>query len=505
MWTGLVLAVCFAGFVGVESSPTPLEFRSIFGGKAGKASDVAHSDTGGVNGGQVKLHRGLNGDQAKPVPPAFCSLSIHLRNDQTKPGDTLLAIGSVPALGNWKDATALKFHTSSASFPIWEAKTSLPPGEAVEFKFVVRKASGDLAWEQLKQGENRAIVVPVAQGVTLETSFGDQRATTKVEGEFSSTAEDEAEEEEALRSAAPAAESSAESSVESKAESKEESKAESHVESLSVTEESKVESKVENKEIVSAQAGGEVAHPPKDLTARLFFRIRCETKMGEDVQVCGSAPSIGGWKPQEALPLKTNADEYPFWSGCAEVGLSHAKNVLKYKYLIKHATGAYWEDAIADREVQPDKGTKGVLAPGLDTYVDDGGFNNLQRVCTYVREREVGGERPKLQPAPIESGPYEVPEGMQLVTLDQVLQWQAQLVELEEECQHWRDRIETAEATKLVLANELEQGFRRKEEIVHSMGVCEEYLSKLEEEVERVEEKKAILRTSMHGAAALPT
>lgn len=223
-----------------------------------------------------------------------------------------------------------------------------------------------------------------------------------------------------------------------------------------------------------------------------------QTKIGENVGVCGSEDSIGAWSPDKALPLKTTADEYPFWSGCADVAVSQVNKQVKYKYLIKHPQGQWWEDKIADRTVEREVGTsKGVLSNGLDTYVDDGTFNELQRVCTYVREREVTGEKPKLQvAAAIEDGkPFDVPEGYQLVTLDQVLQWTAQLEELESECQSWRDRIEAAESTIVVLTSEIEQGQAQKVAFVQSMDTAEEHLARLEETVDVVEEKKKKLRS----------
>mmetsp|Transcript_62117 Transcript_62117/g.146017 ORF Transcript_62117/g.146017 Transcript_62117/m.146017 type:complete len:475 (+) Transcript_62117:112-1536(+) len=449
------LLIALASLLSVDSSPIPLEFRGFFGKNGDRDGSLRAENQPRQHAKQVPHAQQamVHAQVSKPVSAAkrigTCRVSFRLKNEFTQPGDTLLALGNVPSFGNWDGGSGLVFSTTAATFPWWHAEAPVPPGTSLEFKFVMKKAAGNLLWEN---GPNRRMDVVAAPGMKMETSFGDMRANVEVEGEV---AEPETSRE--------------------------------IVESGGAT----------TKELATA-AGGELVENNKELTARLFFRVRCETKIGENVGVCGSEDSIGAWSPDKALPLKTTADEYPFWSGCADVAVSQVNKQVKYKYLIKHPQGQWWEDKIADRTVEREAGTsKGVLSNGLDTYVDDGTFNELQRVCTYVREREVTGEKPKLQvAAAIEDGkPFDVPEGYQLVTLDQVLQWTAQLEELESECQSWRDRIEAAESTIVVLTSEIEQGQAQKVAFVQSMDTAEEHLARLEETVDVVEEKKKQLRS----------
>lgn len=53
-------------------------------------------------------------------------------------------------------------------------------------------------------------------------------------------------------------------------------------------------------------------------------------------------------------------------------------------------------------------------APAVGRYVDDGDFNRLQRVCTYVRSRS--------QVLPSAARGFKVPHGMELVSMYQVKQ-----------------------------------------------------------------------------------
>mmetsp|Transcript_63953 Transcript_63953/g.150461 ORF Transcript_63953/g.150461 Transcript_63953/m.150461 type:complete len:519 (+) Transcript_63953:264-1820(+) len=393
--------------------------------------------------------------QQMSLAPTSCRVTFKLKNDQTQPGDTVLAIGSPPSMGGWKPDGALKFKTDAKSFPIWTAEAALDLGKEVEFKFVMQRASGNLQWEN---GDNKKITVANSGAMTVEGEFGKNGVKTKASGP--------------PVSAAPQQQQQGGGG--------------------------------------GASAEANHAAPRSSTQARLHFRVKCETARGEAVSVCGSLQSIGAWNPKSSLQLKTSKDEYPYWSGSTDVPLNQVQDMLRYKYLVKKANGEHkWEDAIADRTVAPENKPKGVLAPGLDTFVDDGAFNQLQRVCTYVRDSsKPGGSTALTAPASPQPG-QSVPNGMQLVSVDQIRQWEAKVTELETECEELRERAKAAETTVDALNRDLEEERRQNEEIMHQMQFVEELLTrmkKMEDQVTNLEETKEVLVTrseSMNNLEAM--
>lgn len=67
----------------------------------------------------------------------------------TSYGETVFVVGSIPELGLWnvKDAVALRADQYTSSTPLWYATVKLPAGKSFEYKFVVRKPSGEFVWE----------------------------------------------------------------------------------------------------------------------------------------------------------------------------------------------------------------------------------------------------------------------------------------------------------------------------------------------------------------------
>jgi len=247
--------------------------------------------------------------------------------------------------------------------------------------------------------------------------------------------------------------------------------------------------------------------PPSTMPgiAKLHLRVRAPTSMGEELKVCGWLAQMGGWKAEKALLMKTRADEYPFWTVSIDVLLSEIKETIKYKYLIVGNGYSKWEDAIADRTLVGERKPGGTLAAGLHTHVDDGEFNRLQRVCTYVRdthERQApkspvlgsggggGGVVSVLKAAP------QIPAGMQLVSMEQVRQWEVRVAELEEECLSLRHRASCAETTVDALQVDLEEEKRQNEEIMAQMKFVEDLLDrmkKIESQVSTLEQTKEVL------------
>ena len=130
--------------------------------------------------------------------------------------------------------------------------------------------------------------------------------------------------------------------------------------------------------------------------------------------------------------MKTSRDEYPYWSVSIDVPLAAVTDTIKYKYMVMKDNSQRWEDAIADRTLEAERRAGGVLAPGMHTYVDDGQFNHGGRVCTYVRDTHERGRVGKSG----SSTQLVVPAGMQLVSQEQVRQWEVRVAELEEDLVH---------------------------------------------------------------------
>ena len=88
---------------------------------------------------------------------------------QTEWGDRVLVVGNLPELGAWDPSRAVE--ASVAAYPEWTARTPLPANTRVEFKYVVRTASGTVRWEP---GGNRTTVTPPTGRYVTHDTFGEQ-------------------------------------------------------------------------------------------------------------------------------------------------------------------------------------------------------------------------------------------------------------------------------------------------------------------------------------------
>jgi len=95
-------------------------------------------------------------------------------HSNTQWGDSVVAVGNHPALGNWNPYLGLPLITDDM-FPNWVGVTKLPAGTEVEFKFVVIKAWGELQWEQ---GPNRRLTLsPNGRAAVVSGNYGDTSKT----------------------------------------------------------------------------------------------------------------------------------------------------------------------------------------------------------------------------------------------------------------------------------------------------------------------------------------
>jgi len=121
-----------------------------------------------------------NGEQA-PIPvsqsgtpeggagaqTAFTNVRLRFEVDaQTHWGDRIVLVGDVPELGSWDPARGVELQGDD--YPTWTASVLLPPGAAVEYKYVRRSGDGQAEWEL---GHNRAVSVPDAGAVEQHDRF----------------------------------------------------------------------------------------------------------------------------------------------------------------------------------------------------------------------------------------------------------------------------------------------------------------------------------------------
>jgi phosphatidylserine/phosphatidylglycerophosphate/cardiolipin synthase-like enzyme len=83
-------------------------------------------------------------------------VSLAVRDDRTRWGETVLVAGDLPELGGWAPAAAIEL--SSATWPVWTGALVLPAGVHLRWKAIVREPDGVIRWEP---GADRRYTVPV--------------------------------------------------------------------------------------------------------------------------------------------------------------------------------------------------------------------------------------------------------------------------------------------------------------------------------------------------------
>lgn len=83
------------------------------------------------------------------------SIRWTVRCTETYPGDSLVVVGSIDALGSWDPLSACHLCTDHQIFPQWHGVTLLPkPTSTLFWKLVILRADGTFAWEE---GKNRVL------------------------------------------------------------------------------------------------------------------------------------------------------------------------------------------------------------------------------------------------------------------------------------------------------------------------------------------------------------
>ena len=123
-----------------------------------------HSATTG-SGSTAAITDQLNGTTAPPPAPATVAVTFD-ENETTTWGSNVYVAGSLPQLGDWDPASAVKL--GSSAYPVWSATIALPANTAFQYKYIVKDANGNVTWES---GANRSYTTGASGAVTLNDTW----------------------------------------------------------------------------------------------------------------------------------------------------------------------------------------------------------------------------------------------------------------------------------------------------------------------------------------------
>ncbi|MFJ6199078.1 carbohydrate-binding module family 20 domain-containing protein [Micromonospora sp. NPDC092111] len=98
-------------------------------------------------------------------------------------GQDVHLVGSIPALGSWAPASAVKLTAQGGG--VFRAVVDLPASTTVEFKFLKKDAAGVVTWES---GANRTLTTPAGGTAAVTDTFRGDPVTTQVAASFDVTA-----------------------------------------------------------------------------------------------------------------------------------------------------------------------------------------------------------------------------------------------------------------------------------------------------------------------------
>jgi alpha-amylase len=97
------------------------------------------------------------------------SITFNATVSQTVTGQEVYVVGNIPALGNWNTSAGIHLTTNSNTFPVWTVTASLPASTAVQYKYIIKDAAGNVTWEN---GSNRTFTTPAGGGsLTLNDTW----------------------------------------------------------------------------------------------------------------------------------------------------------------------------------------------------------------------------------------------------------------------------------------------------------------------------------------------
>ena len=99
----------------------------------------------------------------------------------------------------------------------------------------------------------------------------------------------------------------------------------------------------------------------------LHFHVRCYTKFGQHLYICGSDKALGAWKPSSAIQLffEGNSD---YWTGNLRLPLSNEQRTIEYKYFRSfNGNEIEWEPA-DNHKIELTKVTSPAIIEIEDTF-----------------------------------------------------------------------------------------------------------------------------------------
>ncbi|MBM7820992.1 alpha-amylase [Cellulosimicrobium cellulans] len=119
-----------------------------------------------VSGGTVTAGDPCEGGGEGPGPVEGQGDASFSVTATTTWGQSVLVVGSIPALGSWAPANGVAL--SAAGYPVWTATLDLPAGTTFAYKYVKRDGGGNVVWES---GGNRTATVGQDGSVTLSDTW----------------------------------------------------------------------------------------------------------------------------------------------------------------------------------------------------------------------------------------------------------------------------------------------------------------------------------------------
>ncbi|WP_313482909.1 glucan 1,4-alpha-maltotetraohydrolase [Stutzerimonas kunmingensis] len=124
----------------------------------GQVASGSFSEAVNASNGQVRVWRSGTGDGGGDDGGEGGLVSVNFRCDNgvTQPGDSVYVVGNVSQLGNWSPASAVRL-TDTSAYPTWKGSISLPAGQDVEWKCLIRNEANATLVRQWQGGANNSV------------------------------------------------------------------------------------------------------------------------------------------------------------------------------------------------------------------------------------------------------------------------------------------------------------------------------------------------------------
>ena len=75
-------------------------------------------------------------------------------------------------------------------------------------------------------------------------------------------------------------------------------------------------------------------------TAKIQFQVKYETKINEELYICGNLKELGDWNIEKSPKMETNDSLYPIWESSIQLNCPVGMTI-EYKYLLKDKNGKF--------------------------------------------------------------------------------------------------------------------------------------------------------------------